>query len=239
MAPPITAQLVENKDFDPNQWLLDNENTRDLEYARDVITAQRARIEELENLVTRDELTGLSNRRGLMDVLQKEQDRVIRGQSTGAVIVMIDLNNFKDINDFFGHDAGDHALRTLGNTLLGFIRSTDHVARVGGDEFILLLTHTTPSQIKDRIRMLEQLLDTVAFKSNDRTISVSSAMGHVSLDGQTSITELLKHADKRMYFNKKLTKQVSRATRVSAQTPSNTKKNERRSSFFADSCLDF
>lgn len=218
MSPPITAQLTSNKEFDPNQWLLDNEKTRDIEHARSVIAAQRARIEELEGLVTRDELTGLSNRRGLMDVLQKEQDRVIRGQSPGAVIVMIDLNNFKDINDFFGHDAGDQALRTLGNTLLGFIRSTDYAARVGGDEFILLLSHTTPSQIKERIRVLEQLLDTIAFRSNNRTISVSSAMGHVSLDGMTSIAELLKRADKRMYINKKLSQQVSRSKSGSASS---------------------
>lgn len=221
MSPPITAQLTGNP-FDPSRWLSDGEEVRDLDYAQNVIEAQKRRIEELENLVSHDELTGLCNRRGLIEILQKEQDRVTRGQSTGAVVVMIDLNNFKDINDFFGHDAGDLALRTLGNTLLSFIRSTDYAARVGGDEFVLLLSNTTPSQMAQRIRLLEQLLDSISFRANDRTITVSCAMGYASLDGTLSVTEQLKRADKRMYINKKVTKQshskVSRSKSDSASS---------------------
>ncbi len=219
MTPPITARYDERTTFTPGAWIPDAEiNTVELQRAYSLIEAQRRRIAELENLATRDDLTGLSNRRGLTDVIARESDRIKRGQSLGGMLIMIDLNDFKSINDELGHDAGDAALRAVSATLLGFIRTTDHAARVGGDEFLLLLTHTTPTQMARRITMLEQYLNGLSIKWNKRTIAISAAIGSIALDGSTPPEKLLRKADKAMYDVKAAQKKDKRSSSASTST---------------------
>lgn len=226
MTPPITARFEERGSaFKPGTWMPAETANSDLELQRaySLIEAQRRRIAELEDLATRDDLTGLSNRRGLMDVIAKENDRIKRGQSTGATLVMIDLNDFKSINDENGHDAGDAALRAVGNTLLSFIRTTDMAARIGGDEFLLLLTHTSPSQVARRVSQLDDYLNGLAFKWNKSTIAVHASIGSIPLDGETAPEKLLRKADKAMYDVKTLRKKNKR----SAADMTSTSRSER------------
>ncbi len=207
MTPPITATLGQTKSYAPPLWLdaqaAGPSDRPDLRDAYAVIEAQRRRIEELEDLATKDELTGLSNRRGLMTAFSLENERIARGQSPGAVLVLIDLNKFKEINDTFGHDAGDAALRALSTTLLGFIRTTDHVARLGGDEFVVLLPTLDDPLIAARVAAVLQanLADSYQVAEHILYATPSIGIGLYPDDGPDPST-LLRNADTAMYHAK-------------------------------------
>lgn len=223
MTPPNAAILPQTKSYAPPLWLdasvsATSTAPADLRDAYALIEAQRRRIEELEDLATKDELTGLSNRRGLLTAFNLENERIARGQSPGAVMVLIDLNGFKGINDTFGHEAGDAALRALSTTLLGFIRTTDHVARLGGDEFVVLLSHTTQSQMNRRLSMLDQFINSLTLEWKGRRLSLSAALGSALLDGRTGLTGVLEIADTAMYLAKNPSKSVK--ARVSSRAAS-------------------
>jgi diguanylate cyclase (GGDEF)-like protein len=113
-----------------------------LDEAEAKIAAQQERIAALEQIVMRDEVTGLLNRRGFMEALGREMERVKRKLSVGGLLILVDLDNFRMINDLYSRTAGDAALRMIGRTLSDNIRAMDACGRVGGDEFILLLADT-------------------------------------------------------------------------------------------------
>ena len=98
----------------------------------------------MEELATTDFLTGLHNGAGFDAAFAKEIDRTGRGLSKGGLLVIIDLDNFKMINDMYGHQAGDACLKLVAQTLAHEIRTMDTAARLGGDEFILLLSDADP-----------------------------------------------------------------------------------------------
>ncbi|CAG0906558.1 unnamed protein product [Cyprideis torosa] len=95
------------------------------------IKEQVARIKKLEELSNSDELTSILNRRGFMHAFARELDRVNRDKSQGGLLIMIDLDNFKSINDTYGHDAGDAALKLVASTLDSDIRTMDVAGRLG------------------------------------------------------------------------------------------------------------
>ena len=95
----------------------------------------------LERLAITDELTGVANRRALMDTLARELSRA-RRHSTDFSFVMLDIDHFKRVNDDYGHQAGDHALRYVADALRESLRTHDFVGRYGGEEFGIMLPHT-------------------------------------------------------------------------------------------------
>ena len=95
----------------------------------------------LENLALLDPLTELLNRRGLQDALSREIRRTQRDDSN-FIVFLVDLDNFKFVNDTLGHAVGDVLLKEIGRKLKGSLRTTDYVARIGGDEFMVLLPQT-------------------------------------------------------------------------------------------------
>jgi len=111
------------------------------------ISERKQLAARLEYLLDHDFLTGLFNRRRLQQELEHEAERVSRYGARGAVL-MIDLDNFKDVNDAFGHKAGDDLLRGVAGALKHRVRQTDVVARVGGDEFAMLLPEAGAEQAK-------------------------------------------------------------------------------------------
>src|SRR5690606_9610578 len=125
-----------------------------LEAANLKIAEQEERIALLEKQVTMDELTGLLNRRGFFDTFDREIDRTNRGHSQGGLLVLIDLDNFKMINDTYGHQAGDAALKLVAKTLVTESRRMDACARLGGDEFIVLLANTDRDSVLTRAQAL-------------------------------------------------------------------------------------
>lgn len=129
------------------------ETIRELEQTKQLVLEQN-RL--LEKLASQDDLTGLSNRRQLEDVLKKESDRC-RRYGGALSLIMLDLDHFKNVNDTFGHDFGDHVLKEFAGRILACIRETDAAFRFGGEEFIVLLPETDlegAAAAAEKIRLL-------------------------------------------------------------------------------------
>jgi diguanylate cyclase (GGDEF)-like protein/PAS domain S-box-containing protein len=166
------------------------------------VTAVKQRTAHLEHEVNHDPLTGLANRNLLWDRLEQAVHMAQRQKSLVAT-VLIDLNNFKTINDTFGHEAGDVVLKVVARRLLASVRDSDTVARMSGDEFVLVLANQ-PS-LRFTLRMIERLRQcfVIPVSFNGREIPVGASVG-VALyphDGSTS-TELVRAADVAMYHGK-------------------------------------
>lgn len=157
---------------------------------------QRAQI---ELLATHDPLTGLVQQRVLNDRLEAAIDKA-RGSGRNVAVLFIDLDGFKQVNDRFGHAAGDHLLRSVANTLGGLVRDTDTVGRVGGDEFLVVLGDVSGPEIAEVAarRMLQELRRPIAYK--DAVLQVTASIG-IAMSPQDGATpEMLRQAaDAAMY----------------------------------------
>lgn len=170
--------------------------------AEQQIAVQQARITYLESLSMTDELTGLANRRGFEQALQRILSSAKRYGETG-VVAFIDLDRFKRINDTMGHEAGDLVLRHVAALLADNIRLTDTVARMGGDEFVVLLARTDAKNGKKRATILQRLLNESLVRYQGRDIQIQASMGIQAYDGETDMADLLRRADQAMYRNKR------------------------------------
>lgn len=162
---------------------------------------QRARIRYLESLSMTDELTGLLNRRGFETELSRALARARRLDETG-LLMMCDLNHFKAINDTYGHPAGDAMLRAVGRLLKRHTRESDYVARVGGDEFAVIMTHTTLAQSERLAEKLSALVNGLTVPWQDQRLPVSAAFGMTGYDCTSQSETLLFFADQNLYRNK-------------------------------------
>ena len=175
------------------------------------ITARKQSEKEIRKLALYDPLTGVANRRLLKEKLQHAIATSRRNQNHGAVI-MLDLDNFKTLNDSKGHDVGDALLVEVAKRLHGCIRETDTVARLGGDEFVVVLewldTEKTKSQTQatntaEKIRFA--LSQPYILGKENHIHHASASIGVVVfLDNQKNVTEILKRADLAMYEAKDL-----------------------------------
>ncbi|MAZ76160.1 MAG: GGDEF domain-containing protein [Micavibrio sp.] len=179
-----------------------------LKDAQRVIAEQQARITELNRLATTDELTGILNRRGFMQVFGRELDRVTREKKNGlkrlkgGLLIMIDLDNFKGINDIHGHAAGDAALKLVAKTLQMDIRKMDAAGRMGGDEFVILFTSTSREQAIERIQRLIKTLNSLSFIWEGKEIDVRASLGIKEYKPGDKIGRIFSAADTAMYSNK-------------------------------------
>jgi diguanylate cyclase (GGDEF)-like protein len=153
----------------------------------DLLAAQ----DVLQELVDRDPLTGLSNRRALPNVLRDSF-------ATGATILFFDLNDFKEINDSYGHQAGDECLRMFAKALQTSFRPQDHVIRYAGDEFVVVAPGAHPEDLLPRI---ERVRDRLKF---DRGIEypIRFSVGHAVVPVSGDPEEALRAADAAMYRDK-------------------------------------
>ena len=146
-----------------------------------------------------DELTGLANRRLFTDRLQQEVKRAKRNKKSFGVL-FLDLNGFKEVNDSFGHEAGDLVLRTVAERISSCVREVDTIARMGGDEFTVILTQL--KQPKNAQIVAQSIIDAIAlpFAIGHRAVYISTSIG-ISYYGEetSSPAELLKAADDAMY----------------------------------------
>ena len=168
------------------------------------ITERKQAEGQIERLAFYDALTGLPNRRLLMDRLQHATLSVVRTQTQGALL-FIDLDNFKDLNDTRGHDTGDQLLLQVAQRLKGCVRESDTVARFGGDEFVVLVEGLSvdAAHASAEAALVASHIATTLGKpyllgevSHHSTPSIG-----IALFGQQacSVEELLKHADLAMY----------------------------------------
>ena len=165
--------------------------------------ALRVANEQLRILALQDQLTGLPNRNSLNERLVESLNRASRSQDPVAVL-FIDLDGFKHVNDEFGHAAGDEVLREVARRLLLAVRTTDIVARFGGDEFVVLLDtevrHDTPDRVCQRV--FAQLQAPCVFARGQAQIGASIGIAqHPPLPNQPD--ELLKRADTAMFEAKR------------------------------------
>jgi diguanylate cyclase (GGDEF)-like protein len=159
------------------------------------------RFREAQNQATFDFLTGLPNAGSLFLHLQNELARCARTNTPLAVLVC-DLDGFKQVNDRFGHLTGNKLLQQVALCLKEHCREYDFVARMGGDEFVLVLPGATEEAVNLRRRRLCQLVESAGLElCGDTLISLSMGAAYYPQGGR-SAEEMLAHADGRMYDDK-------------------------------------
>jgi diguanylate cyclase (GGDEF)-like protein len=165
------------------------------------ITEARERI---ENLAQNDSLTGLYNLRMFNEVWQREHLASERDRGVYALL-MIDMDKLKDINDAFGHEAGNSAITLVAQCLLRSIRTTDYAARFGGDEFAVLLPGASPEVAEAVIKRVRHNVYKTTLDLRSRMIRCSVSIGVVNYpkDGR-DMRELLSMADRKMFRDKEL-----------------------------------
>jgi diguanylate cyclase (GGDEF)-like protein len=174
---------------------------------------------EAEHSATIDHLTGMANARALSIHLEQELDRCKREDQTMAVIVC-DLDGFKEVNDRYGHLAGDKVLKLFAESVRKVCRTYDYAARMGGDEFVIVATNIHPSAIEERALLLSDLAEEAGRQVCGRNfLSLSLGAAFYPKDG-TDAERLLSEADRRMYAVKTAHHSHSpRNTRERAQEP--------------------
>ncbi len=149
-----------------------------------------------------DNLTGLPNRRMLRDRLELEIKKVNR-QGQQMAILFVDLDHFKEVNDTLGHDAGDQLLIEAARRISGCVRASDMVARMGGDEFTLVLSTLDDDGQLDRILNAVLSAMSALFQIGEEQVYVSASIGITMYPGDGSVVEsLLKNADQALYAAK-------------------------------------
>ncbi|MCD6288093.1 MAG: diguanylate cyclase, partial [Candidatus Hydrogenedentes bacterium] len=160
---------------------------------------------KLEHLAVRDELTGIYNRRALMENLALEMARSKRYKRPISAI-MLDIDHFKRVNDTYGHGTGDAVLRHVASTIQKVVRETDVFGRYGGEEFVLVLSETGMAETKLLQERVRSAVDRAVFSTNEHRIHVTVSTGGSSFDGtDDSVTPelLLKRSDQALYQSKR------------------------------------
>jgi diguanylate cyclase (GGDEF)-like protein len=132
-------------------------------------------------------------------------------QDSQRALLVIDVDRFKAINDRYGHDVGDRALRAIGNAIRQAVRSYDFCARNGGDEFVVLLAECEEIQAAERAREIQKAVETLAFQAapgSELRLGISVGWAIYPRDGHSYVA-LAKQADRRMYQNKSARKSLA------------------------------
>jgi diguanylate cyclase (GGDEF)-like protein len=161
----------------------------------------RGQVQLLRALLEVDALTGLFNRRGLERAFAQVAARCRRHQ-TPATLVMIDLDDFKQVNDTYGHAEGDHLLKRISAFFLRNIRTNDVAARLGGDEFCVILDGIEAEAAARKMLDLRQKLRLAIGAPPPSGRSVSFSFGVVAIDGATELETVVADADAAMYRDK-------------------------------------
>ncbi len=187
---------------DLDRWALIEEMLGYAAEAEQRLTTLNDRVAYLESLSATDPLTGLANRRGLEEYLRSALASARRHKEVG-VLVFIDLDDFKAVNDELGHEAGDTVLVHVANLLKDSIRGSDFVARLGGDEFVVGLVRTDSKDGQARAEKLRRKLERSSVAYRGTEIALSASFGIENYGPAARARDLLRRADKAMYCSKK------------------------------------
>ncbi|KHE72623.1 sensor domain-containing diguanylate cyclase [Halobacillus sp. BBL2006] len=190
-------------DVEMNSGLIDYPQSEAVQIVCRNITERKEQLNQLEEMAYYDQLTKVSNRRYFFKQLQIELEEVDKNQSLLSVL-FIDLDNFKEINDQFGHQIGDEVLVIFTKRVKQMLRSTDTFSRLGGDEFVVLLSNLQSANDPQAIanRMMECITQPISI--NGQTLYISVSIGIASYPEQgTSREMLLTNADQALYEAKK------------------------------------
>lgn len=156
---------------------------------------------ELRRIAETDHLTGAMSRRGFVSALEKELERYRRG-NRGSVLVLLDIDHFKSINDQFGHPAGDEVLRAVAQVCIGHLRANDVFGRLGGEEFGILLTETGEAGgIAAAEKIRQMIAEAVMPLGDGRRVTASFGISalHAEID---SVRSWIAQADCALYLAK-------------------------------------
>jgi diguanylate cyclase (GGDEF)-like protein len=163
-------------------------------------------IEKLDQTSRADSLTGLSNRRDLLEKLVYEAKRFERNKKSFSII-LADIDNFKSINDTYGHGGGDYILVEIAKILTRISRDQDIVSRWGGEEFLILLPETNSSGAKYLAEKYRQIIESHSFKFGGNQISVTMSFGvnmmRRNVDPKNVVKAVIKRADDCLYKAKR------------------------------------
>lgn len=175
---------------------------RDVHEADQRIESLQAQLAQMSELVREDQLTGSLNRRGLDDALERE---IARADRHGALlcVAMLDLDDFKRLNDTHGHAAGDAALIYLVRVIKETLRAMDVIARFGGEEFLIVLPDTSLELANQTVARVQREMTKRIFLHNNQRILVTFSAGLALRGTGESQTSLIQRADKALYKAKK------------------------------------
>ncbi|WP_326533506.1 GGDEF domain-containing protein [Pseudorhodoferax sp.] len=189
---------------------------RDTVQSRDELQAMRAKTQEAEEQISKlhveldrvsalarhDALTGVLNRRGLDEAMQREA-AMARRKNHALCVSLLDVDNFKRLNDQLGHEAGDSALQHLAEVARSAIRPQDSLARYGGEEFVIVLPDTVLADAIAILTRLQRDLTTRYFLNGKDKVLITFSAGVAQLGGDETMAEALKRADAAMYLAKR------------------------------------
>jgi diguanylate cyclase (GGDEF)-like protein len=158
----------------------------------------QALVERLHELVTNDQLTGAYSRRYILERLE-QQVAIRQRHGTAASLIMFDLDHFKAINDHYGHPAGDRALQEVVRAVQAQLRDGDMLARVGGEEFLVLLPMTSTQDANGLAERLRQTLEATHIVEGTKKIHLPASFGVAELQPKESSTEWFGRADAALY----------------------------------------
>jgi diguanylate cyclase len=182
------------------------------EAADEKIRHLEAELVQASELVREDQLTGVLNRRGLDDAFQREISRAERSQSSLS-IALLDLDNFKRLNDTYGHQAGDRALVHMIDVVKATVRPHDIIARYGGEEFLILLPDTGIDEAEAVIVRLQRALTKHFFLNNSEKLLITFSAGVAQLHTGETRESVVDRADEALYDAKRAGKnRVHRAS---------------------------
>lgn len=160
------------------------------------------------SLARTDQLTGLPNSRAFLEYLSRENARSARDRSAVCVLYL-DLDHFKLVNDIYGHDSGDDILRKSAEAISAAVRDGDVVARIGGDEFAVLLWHVTLDETSHVIDRITRRIEAIAGECPDARLGISIGIGYFD-EPPADPQDVMRAADQAMYRAKQNRRQTGR-----------------------------
>lgn len=197
----LRLRLALRRDPDPRKHALVEQILTAAAESEERLSDQAERIAELERLSTTDELTGLPNRRAF-EVFMVHELANARRRVQGGSLAFIDLDRFKTINDRHGHAAGDAVLCQVALGLRNAARASDYVARLHGDEFVLVMPGAATGQAEPRLESLTERIERKPLKFGNALIPIGLSYGLAVYDGDMAVEDLLRESDRAMYSRK-------------------------------------
>lgn len=166
------------------------------------IVRLRHELDRMSEVASHDLLTGVLNRKGLLEVVEREVSRAER-MGIQVCLALLDIDDFKKINDDHGHETGDGALRHLAQVAQSALRPQDSVARYGGEEFVVVLPDTTAEVAVEVITRLQRQLTTQLFMEADKRLLITFSAGVSEIRPDETTAQALNRADQAMYVAKR------------------------------------
>jgi diguanylate cyclase (GGDEF)-like protein len=174
----------------------------EIEKLRQKVHFLEGKLKQLSKEVKTDFLTDIANKKAVIDELKK-QESIYNRYGTNYSVVFFDIDHFKNINDTYGHDAGDVILKSLGLLFKRYARDIDMIGRFGGEEFVAILPNTDKKGAYNFAEKLREIIQKTKFMYKNTRINVTVSGGIASRDETNSSDETLKLADKKLYLAKR------------------------------------